>query len=317
MQDKGLVSVITATYNMGEYVGLAVDSVLEQTYGHVESIVVDDGSRDDTPEIMVLFEDDPRVTYIRLPHNRGQATAKNTGLRAAKGDFIAFVDADNIWMPDKLERQLPLFECSDRIGVVYSDVKLIDGQGKILPYIQRSYYEGCITKHLLLENFVNFNSAVVKRECISKKGIFDESITMGIDWDLWLRLSTDYEFAFLDEATYSYRIWPNQMSHNKLKRLGCAEKILEKFFRKNAGSVSKRSQRMAWARLNCDYGKIYAQYKEPRKAFYSYFNAIGKDPLYFPVWKGIARMIIKRFKKKSVLNRRGMNDGPEHELPKR
>ena len=297
MQDKGLVSVVTATYNMGEYVGLAVESVLQQTYANVESIVVDDGSSDGTVEMMTRFDDDPRVTFIRLPKNCGQAVAKNTGLQAARGDCLAFVDADNVWMPDKLERQMPLFDCSDRVGVVYSDVQFIDGDGRLLPYIRRSYHDGRITEPLLLENFVNFNSAVVKRECIERKGIFDESIAMGIDWDLWLRVSTGYEFAFLDEATYSYRIWPNQMSHNKLKRLGCAEKILEKFFRENTGSVSKRSQRMAWARLNCDYGKIYAQYKEPRNAFLSYFNAIGKDPLYFPVWKGIARLIIKRLKK--------------------
>ena len=293
MDEKGMVSVITATYNMGEYAELAVKSVLEQTYNYVESIVVDDGSTDGTPGIMARFEDDPRVTYIRLPQNMGQAAAKNTGLRNARGKYLAFVDADNIWMPNKLERQLPLFDRSEKIGVVYSDVKYIDGQGDLLPYIHRTYREGLITEPLLLENFVNFNSAVVKRECIETKGVFDESIAMGIDWDLWLRVSTGYEFAFLDEATYSYRIWPNQMSHNKLKRLGCAEKILDKFFQKNAGSVSKRCQRRVWARLNCDYGKVYEQYKEQRKAFYSYLNAIGNDPLYFPVWKGIARLIIK------------------------
>lgn len=293
MKDKGLVSVVTATYNMGEYACLAVNSVLQQTYCNVESIVVDDGSSDGTPEKMACFSDDPRVNFIRLAKNQGQAAAKNTGLRAAKGDFLAFVDADNIWNPDKLEKQLPLFDKSEDIGVVYSDVQLIDGKGDALPYVPRAYHEGQITAPLLLHNFVNFNSTVVKRECIKKKGIFDETLDMGIDWDLWLRISTDFDFAFLDETTYCYRIWSNQMSHNKLKRLECAEKILNKFFCNNEGAVSSKWHKLAWSKLYCDYGSVYAAYKDRPEAICHYGRAIRISPFNRGAWKGLARLIVK------------------------
>lgn len=294
MQDKGLVSVVTATYNMGQYAALAVKSVLCQTYPHVESIVVDDGSTDGTPETMEQFRTDPRVKFIRLLKNQGQTVAKNTGLREAKGKYLAFVDADNLWMPDKLEKQLPLFDQSEKIGVVYSDLQLIDGEGKKLPSIHRTYHQGCITAPLLVHNFVNFNSAVVKRECLERIGRFDESLSMGIDWDLWLRISIGYKFAFLPEPTYSYRIWPNQMSHNTLKRLECAKKILDKFFNDNPGKVSGMVKRKAWASLHRGYGAAYAEKGKLSEALHSYGRAIMSHPMQILTWKGIAKLFLKK-----------------------
>ena len=292
MSDKKLVSVVTATYNMGEYVALAVQSVLNQSYSYVESVVVDDGSSDNTGEVMRRFEKDPRVRFIQLGRNQGQAAAKNAGLHAAKGDIIGFVDADNLWKPNKLECQLPLFERSADIGVVYSDVEYIDGDGEVLPYIEREYHEGRIADWLLLHNFVNFNSALVKRECLEHKGMFDEKIAMGIDWDLWLRISTDYEFAFLNEKTYAYRIWSNQMSHKKLKRLGCARRILFKFFQQNPGAVSAAVERNAWARLFSDYGGVHAGYGHKSSAACSYFKALSYHTSFVPAWKGLAKLLV-------------------------
>jgi len=295
MVEQKLVSVITATFNMGKYVALAVQSVLDQTYPHVESIVVDDGSSDNTAEIMRRFETDPRVTFIPLGRNQGQAAAKNAGLKAARGEILGFVDADNFWKPDKLEKQLPLFNRSPGIGVVYSDVAYIDGEGNPLPYINRRYHEGRITDRLLLRNFVNFNSALVKRECLEKKGLFDEEISMGIDWDLWLRISSAYEFAFLNEKTYAYRIWANQMSHRKLKRLACARRILLKFFEQNSGAVPAGVKRNAWACLSVDYGMVYAGYGQRRLALKSYAQACWRQPFFVPAWKGLAKLLLDNF----------------------
>ncbi|MFZ1985154.1 MAG: glycosyltransferase [Desulfatitalea sp.] len=300
MSGKKWVSVVTATYNMGEYVVLAVRSVLNQTYPHVESIVVDDGSADNTAEVMRQFEADPRVTFIPLGRNQGQAAAKNAGLKAAKGEILGFVDADNLWKPEKLAKQMPLFERSSRIGVVYSDVEYIDGEGNVLPYISRSYHEGKITDRLLLHNFVNFNSALVRRECLEHKGFFDEGIAMGIDWDLWLRISTAYEFAFLNEKTYAYRIWANQMSHKKLKRLECARRILLKFFEQNPGAVSAVVERNAWARLCADYGMVHAGYGQNGPALKSYGQALLRQPLFVPAWKGLVKLLVSNFPKNNT-----------------
>ena len=292
MKPNMLVSVVTATYNMAKYVVLAVESVLQQTYPNIEIIVVNDGSEDNTTEVMDKFRSDQRVKYLPQKENKGQTVAKNIGINASKGKFVAFVDADNLWKPDKLEKQLPLFDKSERTGVVYSDAEYIDGDGKILPYIKRDYYSGNITENLLLHNFINFNSAVIKRECINQIGIFDESLSMGIDWDLWLRISTKYEFAFLDYKTYCYRIWPNQMSHNKLMRLQNAEKIVEKFLKKHQSLVSSRIVNKCWAHIYADYGFTHAQQGEKIKALKYYIKSISKQPRHVSAWKNIIKLML-------------------------
>jgi glycosyltransferase involved in cell wall biosynthesis len=293
MVESGLVSIVTASYNMGNYLPQTVESVLAQTYQDFEMIVVDDGSQDNTPEVMEKYLDNPKIRYIRLARNRGQTVAKNRGLAEAKGRFIGFVDSDNLWKPFKLEHQLPLFRKSDRTGVVYSDAEYIDGDGKVLPYIKRNYHEGTIVGKLLLSNFINFNSALVRRECIHEVGGFDENLAMGIDWDLWLRISTRYEFAFLPEQTYSYRIWANQMSHQKKKRFLNAEKIVEKFERQNAGAVRQKTLREAKALIYRDLALACAELGEKTNAYRYIGQAIFEMPSRLIVWKGLGKIMLK------------------------
>jgi len=294
MNNYGLVSVVTASYNMADYLELAVESVLAQSYQNLEMIVVDDGSQDNTPEVMSKFSGISKLRYIRLEKNQGQTVAKNRGLAEAKGDFIGFVDADNLWKPNKLERQLPLFNKSEKIGVVYSDAEYIDGDGNVLPRLKRSYHEGTIKEELLLNNFINFNSALVRRGCIRDAGGFDESLSMGIDWDLWLRISTKYEFAFLSEPTYSYRIWANQMSHQKEKRLKNAEKIINKFERNYPGVVSDGVIDEAKALLLRGYAHIYAADGHMAKAYANIFRAIKMKPGGLAFWKSLVKIMINK-----------------------
>jgi glycosyltransferase involved in cell wall biosynthesis len=293
MDDWGLVSVVTATFNMGNYLSETVRSVLSQSYQNFEMIVVDDGSQDNTQEVMKSFLNDPKIRYVRLDRNRGQTAAKNRGLAEAKGRYVGFVDADNLWKPFKLEHQLPLFKNSERIGVVYSDAEYIDENGKILPYKKRNYHEGLITNELLLSNFVNFNSALVRRECIQEVGGFDENLSMGIDWDLWLRISTRYEFAFLPEQTYSYRLWANQMSHQKKKRFQNAMKILDKFEQKYSGFVALKTLQEARALVYRDLALACADIEENKNAYRYIARAIKEMPGRWTMWKGLGKIILK------------------------
>ncbi|QWV95849.1 glycosyltransferase [Geomonas nitrogeniifigens] len=292
MVDYGLVSIVTATYNMAQYLPLTVESVLGQTYQNLELIVVDDGSSDDTSEVMARFAAEPRVRYIRLERNCGQTVAKNRGLSEVKGAFVAFVDADNLWKPNKLERQLPLFVASERTGVVYSDAEYIDGSGAVLPYIERKYHDGDITAKLLLSNFVNFNSAVVRKEVIDEVGGFDEALAMGIDWDLWLRISVRYRFRFLPEQTYSYRLWENQMSHQKVKRLKNAEKILEKFQRAYPDAVPAKTLDEAKALLYADYALLELKNGTKSEAMTQAVRALKMRPDRLQFWKTLIKVII-------------------------
>lgn len=290
---KKFVSVVIASYNMGKYLPTAVQSVLNQTYPNLEINVVDDGSTDNTQEVMRQFSENPRVRYYRQM-NGGQAKAKNKGVTEAKGNFIAFLDADDLWTPEKLEKQLPLFDASKRIGVVYTSFQCVDEKGTPLPTPKRPHYTGRISSRLLIENFVTGMSSIVKKECFDAVGLFDESLPMGIDYDLWLRISTKYEFEFLDEATYLYRQWPGQMSHNHDIRYECALKIMNRFLNENPGLLDPKTVNEAWAHTYVSRGNsLKAFNKNKIEALKYYLSALRCSPAYFPAWKEIVKLLIR------------------------
>src|SRR3569833_1056935 len=207
-----LVSVVIATYNAGAYLREAIESVLAQSVSDLEVIVVDDGSTDPTRELVSQIKDE-RLKYF-WQANAGQTSAKNHGVQRATGRFIGFCDGDDYWYKDKLELQLPLMAQAPEVGVVYSPADAIDQDGVFLDKTITSPYRGNVTHHLFMSNFVSFGTALVRSECFNRVGGFDSSLRMGIDWDLWLRISVHYQFVFVFKATYAYRIWGGQMSKN-------------------------------------------------------------------------------------------------------
>lgn len=289
-----LVSVVIATYNMGRYLPEAVASASDQTYGSLEVIIVDDGSTDDTADIVARWQPDARIRYIRQ-ENLGQQIAKNRGVAEAKGDYIAFLDADDRWKPDKLQRQIPLFGDDPAVGVVYSDAIIIDQDGRETGRRDIGHPQGRVTEALLYDNFVSFSSAVVSRQALDRCGVFDESLPMSIDYDLWLRISTEFDFRYVDDALLEYRVWPGQMSHKMVKRTDCILRILDKFERNHADLASAgvmaraRSSTLVsrgFARMTASQGRLTAIRDMAR--------AICIDPQYVPAWKGVAKVILGR-----------------------
>ena len=173
-----LVSVVIASYNMGHYLVHAVRSVLSQSYPNVEVQIVDDGSTDSTASIVRQWESDPRV-HVHTQANAGQARAKNTGVALSRGRFIAFLDADDVWLPGKLARQMELFRGRPEVGVVYSDYQCMDGEGRLLEKGVTRMRRGWVSGALLIENFVCYSAGVVRRECLERCGCFDETLGMG------------------------------------------------------------------------------------------------------------------------------------------
>ena len=196
MRTKGLVSVVTATYNMARYLGETLDSILCQDYSDLEILVVDDGSTDETQEILQNYESEPRVKIIHQS-NSGQTIAKNRGIRESTGEFIAFCDADDCWRSDKLSCQIPRFSDSEGIGVVFSDVSYMDENGEPKNIKPMSKKGGRITAALLVDNFIPFPTAVVRGEILDERGGFNEDLSMSIDYDLWLWISLKYDFAYV------------------------------------------------------------------------------------------------------------------------
>ena len=299
MQDldvaQPLVSVVIATYNMGQYLPQAVDSILQQTWKKLEIIVVDDGSNDNTPEVMLNYSTDSRVNYIRN-ENQGQPKAKNCGIKNTKGDFIAFCDADDFWEANKLEIQMPLFS-NPKVGVVYSEVSFIDEHNR--RYTKEDHevrHSGTITNQMLIENFVPFGTSIIRRSCIDQNGVFDEEFRMGIDWDLWLRYSLDWEFKYAPEKTYVYRVWSGQMSNNYRGRYDHAKRILTKFVNLYGQQLNPVFVKKAWADMYVREASVYARNEKlflmPLK---NIVRGIALDPFKLHGWKALVKLLIGRY----------------------
>lgn len=289
-----LVSVVIATYNMGQYIGQAVESVLNQSWTNLEIIVVDDGSTDNTPDVMQRFLENEKVVYIKN-ENQGQPKAKNCGIKNAKGEFIAFCDADDLWEPNKLEVQMPLFS-TPKIGIVYSEISNINPNNeRFFRPSNEKRYAGNVIDKMLLENFVPFGTSVIRRACVEKNGMFDEQFRMGIDWDLWLRYAMDWEFAFTSEPTYIYRIWEGQMSNNYRGRYKHAHLILQKFIALHGSKIKKSILNRAIADTYIKEANVIAKHEglfwTPLKGI---LIGLRRSPGYWLAWKSLIKLIIKK-----------------------
>lgn len=292
MADKPLVSVVIATYNLAAYVPLAIQSVLGQVYSNIEVIVIDDGSTDDTRDAIRPYLMDARVRYL-FQENRGQAAAKNYGVHESHGEYVAFLDGDDRWAPEKLDVQIPLFSRSEAIGVVYSRVLYIDEQGKELRVADNELFRGRVSGPLLIRNFIGFGTSVVKKECFNRLGGFKEQVRMGIDYDLWLRFSTQYEFDYVDRPLLHYRLWGGQMSKNFRSRYLNGIEIMKNFLHEFPEAVDKITEQEAWAHTYVGFGQCVQDIDRRRcQALNLFLRALYHKPDYLPAWKAIVKTVL-------------------------
>ena len=287
-------SIVVTCYNYGRYLKGCLESILGQTYTDWEIIVIDDGSTDNTPEVMEGFTGHAGIRYIRQP-NGGQARAKNKGIETARGRFIAFLDADDLWEKDKLEKQMPLFS-DESVGVVFSRSRFIGANGEDLglPETRRHLAprRGKVTEFLYIDNFIPFSSAVVRRECLDRCGRFDETLKMGIDWDLWLRISVGYTFDYVDAPLLIYRVGHSgQMSHNREERQRCSDRIMNRFRKNFPGMLSRQTLRKADYHTFCNRGEYYAD-KDRWRSIGFLGRAIITDPLQMRSFKRLAKLLL-------------------------
>lgn len=214
-----LVSVIVPAFNAADTVHDTVMSALHQTYGNLEIIIIDDGSTDQTRAVALsLVESDPRVRYL-YKDNGGVASARNRGIPDAKGDFIATLDADDLWYPTKVERQLQRFEESGpETALVYAWCCWIDSSGNVTGSAPPIRLEGHIVAQMCLGNVViSGSNALIRRKALVAVGGFDESLRsrggQGCeDWKLYMQIAERYEIAMVPEYLIGYRVQPGSMS---------------------------------------------------------------------------------------------------------
>jgi glycosyltransferase involved in cell wall biosynthesis len=190
-----LVSVIVPAFNAERFIAEAVTSILAQTWRNVECLVVDDGSRDGTPKLVeeIISRGEPRLRLLRGA-NTGVAAARNRGVAASNGDFVAFLDADDLWLPRKLERQIDVMRAEPSLGAVYTGLHLIDEYGWFIGRMRPpGRAEAMRNTFLLKRPYVSIITALIPRAIFDDLGGFDERLSTSADFDLACRLMLRHE----------------------------------------------------------------------------------------------------------------------------
>lgn len=256
------VSVIIPTHNRAEFLRSAIASVIKQTFKNLEIIVADDNSRDNTREVVRSFQD-RRIKYIWKENNNGPSATRNAAILASEGEYIAFLDDDDEWLPDKLQKQVKLLGKSlPSICGVYSNRLVIDkSSDKIISANPRSEkLSGNLLYQLAIGSPIHTSSVLVRKMCLEEVGLFDETISYMEDRDLWIRLSLNWGFEYIDEPlTIVYAHKQGHLSESLEGQTAGREKLLERYkylFKKN---------RKRWGKLYVLQGVQYCQLKNMKK----------------------------------------------------
>jgi glycosyltransferase involved in cell wall biosynthesis len=223
------VSVILPTFNRGQVIARAVGSVLTQDPADLEVVVIDDGSRDETDQVLRDLRDE-RIVYIKLTNNRGAAAARNVGIHLARGQFIAFQDSDNEWLPGKCAQQIAELEKAPAdVGIVYTGIwRILDKKRVYVPKSSARKKEGMLHEELLASNFVDLSAAMVRKECFLSSGLFDERLPCMQDWELWIRMSKDWCFGYIDKPFVNAYYSRDSISRDYPKLVQAWEYLLAK-----------------------------------------------------------------------------------------
>lgn len=288
-----VISVITPTYNRARFLPAAVASVLSQTFGDFELIIMDDGSEDNTPDVLKPFLADRRVRYV-YQENQGQSHARNLALKQATGDFIAFLDSDDVWARDKLEKQLAVFRANSEVDIVHGDEATINEQGSVVSLQNMRRYSGRITRYLLADNSVSITTALVRRRCFDEMGGFDTSVGVADDYELWLRFSARYCYQYEPGIVASYRVMADQISSDKRRRYAANERIIQQFLARYGEVLSPGERRWGLARFYCRKARYFASAGERGKAVGAIAGALHNAPLDSVVWRALYRVAVPR-----------------------
>jgi len=268
------VSVVIPAYDVAEFLGNAISSVLAQEYSDLEIIVVDDGSSDGTANAVPRL---PFVQYVRRERG-GPAAARNTGLRLAQGEYIAFLDADDMWEPLSLRRRLRFMERNPRLGLVFGDVCFFDEHGVIVSsHLSRlrafrqvpstESFPGChvflrsVAEETIMEPFIPIDTVLVRRQSIQAVGFFDESLWVSEDTDLWYRISRQCTVGYIDDVLARCRRRPGSVTSDRERLLEYRLRATGKFL-SHYSSTDGEVARMLQERL----GRMYVELGEQRLA---------------------------------------------------
>ena len=275
---KPLISIIMPTFNRAHILGRSINSVINQTYHDWELLLVDDASSDNTSEIILSYNDN-RIKYYTHSRNMGGNAARNTGLRHARGNYIAFLDSDDEWMPTKLERQLAIIDDREsEAGVIYTGFSYINGNNQVIKKFVPKV-NGNIRPDIFHKNYIGTLSTLLAlKECFRECGGFDETLPSCQDWDLYIRISEKYKFVGIKETMVLFHVDGVRISTNALKRALGHQIFLLKHFKE----ISSRKRYLSYHYYVIGVDLLYSN--RFRVAQYFLRQAVKKCPWTIPYY---------------------------------
>ena len=287
------VSVVIATYNKADTLPAAIQSVLDQTYRDLEVLVVDDGSTDNTSERVKPFGD--KIRYFRKK-NGGTGSTRNLGIAEAKGRFVAFLDGDDLWLPNKLEIQMKAFEREPQISAVQCGAYYVDPSLRVIGRLLCTPKRDTLLDFLLFRNMPAFASCVViRKEVLDRIGGFGLDLVILSDWDMVCRLAKNGTLRSVKEPLTLYRQYPNNQSRSVKIHLWSGARSLKRFFSDPSLSPEiRRRQKEIWARFYAMLAGGYVRNGDWRKGLDWSCRALRTSPAVAPYIAGMpVRRILK------------------------
>jgi len=301
------VSVVIPAFNAEKYLGEALRSVREQTLRDVEVIVVDDGSSDGTVALTEQFASTMEVTVLRQA-NAGPSAARNAGIRSARGRYCAFLDADDVMLPELLEAQSSVLDSDPDLGWVLTDVSTFDESGTIHTrrWSGSSLSSSTLLDRLVLENFVTTSAVMAPTTRLCEVGLFPVDRRVAEDYELWLRLASRWKTAYIDRPLVRYRYRGDGLSANRLYAATCALEVIEAFWREHP-DLSRANSRLAHhslARHLANVGAAAASQGD-RKAAAAYFvRSLRHHPSDVSTWKSLVKAALRP----AIARKRAINE---------
>jgi len=296
------VSVIIPTYNTAKYINFAINSILNQTYNDYEIIVVDDGSTDNTKEVLKRYWGKIRYFYQQ---NQGVSYARNLAIKHAKGRYIALLDSDDEWLPDRLSEGVTILDNRKEVGLVHSDYTVITEDGNIFQKydinkkIILKYASGDISKYILFGKIhINCLTVIFRKSCIEMVGNFDKNLSkLGAeDRDLWYRISRAYKIYYINKPLALCRARRNSLSSNTKNMMKARCYMINKYYPLKGGLNMMRRKLFSALYLSEGDG-ISWRSKDYIAAIKQYKKAINFFPLNFMAFYNLFKVVIKKILK--------------------
>jgi len=291
------VSVIIPTYNCARYLPEAIESVLEQSYQDFEVVIVDDGPTDNTREIVSEYvkKFSGKIKYF-FQANSGAVVARNAAIKSSSGEYIAVLDADDIWLSGRLEEGVKVLEREPDVGLVHANISWMKEDGRVVssPVRKKEFLSGRIFKEIFLRDaHISMPTVLVRSECFERVGLFDEHLTkLGCqDREMWLRVAQKYKFYYIDKVFGLYRMRSGSVSRDRDKMLKARYYVVDKFCRE--GTVGFLLKNRALARIHSEVGNLFLWEGKFSGARREFWTSIMYWPLAFWSWANFVKTMLK------------------------